>query len=188
MGAELSSEVKLTNLSVEAIAEFAGKFAILAEYQKLILDHNVDGESLDRMFKKFISENNGSSTLSSKLRNEVTRTRLQDGEGDPFSSQSGNPAVAAAVCEVSVEKSVSVAASVGKMSSDAFFLFGGDEDYKDGLTKKIHTLTRSMRDECCSNDAGKWRSEFDYVVVEAAVETRESEVRVPARYTLTQLP
>jgi hypothetical protein len=41
-----------------------------------------------------------------------------------------------------------------------------------GLKNKIAFLTqsRSVEEECCSNDDGKWKSYYDYVVDEAAVE------------------
>jgi hypothetical protein len=79
--------------------------------------------------------------------------------------------------EITAEE-IEPASRIRKFDSDAFFLFGDENDYKDGLTKKIQFLTRSMQDECYNNDRGTWKKDFDYVVYEPAVEVRESEKRV----------
>ena len=56
-------------------------------------------------------------------------------------------------------------------SQPQYFKLGGIEDYKDGLTKKIvGGLYRSMEEECTTNEDGKWKDEFDYIVNQPAFE------------------
>ena len=52
-------------------------------------------------------------------------------------------------------------------------MFGNIEDYLDGLTKKLVGLTRSIEQECCENEAGKYWKDFEYVARQAAVELVE---------------
>jgi hypothetical protein len=63
-------------------------------------------------------------------------------------------------------------------ASLSHMVFGSDEDYKDGLTKKITSLDHSMEEECSTNDGGKWKKEFDYVVNGIATESRENKNRI----------
>jgi len=49
-------------------------------------------------------------------------------------------------------------------------VFGDDSDFKDGLNKKIKSLYRSMEEECYSNDNGKWKKHYDYIVYQPAFE------------------
>ena len=49
-------------------------------------------------------------------------------------------------------------------------VFGDDSDFKDGLNKKIKSLYRSMEEECYSNDDGKWKNHFDYIINQPAFE------------------
>lgn len=58
------------------------------------------------------------------------------------------------------------------------FVFGGADDFRDGLTKKIKKLKRSMRQECLTNDGGKWVGEFSYAVEQAAEVKRIKATRV----------
>lgn len=58
-----------------------------------------------------------------------------------------------------------------KFSTNAkYFIFGTEDTYKEGLQKKIDVLNRSMEEECISNDNGKWKSEYMYIVYEKAKE------------------
>jgi hypothetical protein len=53
-----------------------------------------------------------------------------------------------------------------------FFVFGGDAEYRDGLTKKINDyFSRSIEEECMNNEDGKWAEHYKYVVEQPAVET-----------------
>lgn len=53
-----------------------------------------------------------------------------------------------------------------------FFVFGGDVEYRDGLTKKIKDyFSRSIEEECLSNEDCKWAEHYKYVVEQPAVET-----------------
>ena len=49
-------------------------------------------------------------------------------------------------------------------------VFGDNSDFKDGLNKKIKSLYRSMEEECYSNDNGKWKKHYDYIVYQPAFE------------------
>ena len=55
----------------------------------------------------------------------------------------------------------------------SFMVFGDDGDFKDGLTKKIGFLERSMEEECLTNDGGKWANDYRYIVEESAGTIRE---------------
>jgi len=61
-----------------------------------------------------------------------------------------------------------------------YFVYGDDEDYKYGLTKKIKSLSRSMEDECTLNENGRYRKDYEYVVYGKAVEVVE-DVKNPNR-------
>ena len=50
------------------------------------------------------------------------------------------------------------------------FVFGDENEYKDGLLKKINGLYRSIEEECLTNDGGKWKDEFEYVLYKSARE------------------
>jgi hypothetical protein len=49
-------------------------------------------------------------------------------------------------------------------------IFGDKSKFKDGLTRYIHKLDRSMEEECRDNDNGHWYSEYQYIVHEVAFE------------------
>jgi len=53
---------------------------------------------------------------------------------------------------------------------EGYMVFGAVSSFKDGLVKKIKNLYRSMEEECYSNDEGKWKKHFDYIVNQPAFE------------------
>lgn len=66
-----------------------------------------------------------------------------------------------------------------KFSSDVqYFVFGNNDDFKDGLTKRIKVLSKSMEFECCNNENGIWAAEFNYVVNQPAVENKAAAHRI----------
>lgn len=66
---------------------------------------------------------------------------------------------------------VDAQSSNSKFSSNVeHFVFGKDDDFRDGLTKKVKKLVRSMEVECTSNDNGAWKNEYNYVACGKAVE------------------
>ena len=65
------------------------------------------------------------------------------------------------------------AADLKYTTSPEDMVFGDHTDFKDGLTTKIQVLERSMEEECTTNDGGKWKEQYDYVVNEEATELHE---------------
>ena len=51
-----------------------------------------------------------------------------------------------------------------------YFVYGTEEDFRDGITKRVSDLNRSIEEECTSNENGKYLSEFMYVAYQAASE------------------
>lgn len=79
----------------------------------------------------------------------------------------------------STENGSSLLTETGKFDTipEKFFVFGDEAHYVEGLTTKIKELTRSMEEECTTNDSGKWKEAYNYVVYEKAVEISADPMR-----------
>ena len=53
-----------------------------------------------------------------------------------------------------------------------YLVYGTEEDFRDGITKRINPdLNRSIEEECTTNENGKYKSDFMYVVHHTACES-----------------
>jgi len=51
-----------------------------------------------------------------------------------------------------------------------YFIFGDEKTFRHGLKNKVRKLTRSMEEEAVTNDNGKWKDAYKYVVYQPAFE------------------
>jgi hypothetical protein len=162
----------------EVVRSIAPKFA---PYAKAFLDHGIDGESLlsfsieklneygivvkgihrDRLLRELNNIRNINSAILE--RGKATARVTHDPSSDKLSSR---PIIESTV-------------SGGKFNTlPQYFVFGNDQDFQDGLTKKVKQLTKSMECECITTEKGIWAKAYTYVTKEAAVEREDGPHRV----------
>ena len=143
----------LSQLSKTDISELITSIGpAYSKYNDKIIENEIDGSTLSMLSQEELTEafkDLGVSVLhSAKIRSELNKLKNNtdkeidnnNGTDDKFS------------CPVE------------------YFIFGTEQDFYDGLSGKVTQLTRSMEDECTTNENGKWKQDYQYVVYESASE------------------
>jgi len=157
----MGAGASLVSLTKEDIANYVRSVPKIEKCADLLLENEVDGTMLlgirDEEVAAFLDEIGITSPmLRSKLTGELIKIKHH--------LSSGNTAK---------EEGVVAQPQHENKFETQYMVFGDDEDFKYGLTKKIAYLDRSIEEECCENEGGKWKSHYDYVVKEAAFELVE---------------
>eukprot|EP01036_Dinobryon_divergens_P033385 gene33385-43162_t len=168
MGAASSlteNNIKFEQLSVSQVAEFCCSIGpAYVQYKEIIVKEGIDGAFIAALsgdeLKTILTEIGIKSTVHrTKIYAELMKLQSILTGGNEQKSESEIPKKEAELRELSkFEMPVN------------YFVFGGAEDYQDGLTKKIIGCFRSIEEECSNNDHGIWKEHYDYIVHQAAFE------------------
>jgi len=146
----------LNELSSQQVADYIGTLPQLNNYKGLFLDNYIDGQTLSVLTEPKIE----SFLADLGIENTVHRIRLC-GELVKMKTKFEKQAVS----EEAVVKAVVTSDEPNKFTLPTqFFKFGTADDFIDGLTKKLNYLYRSVEEECHTNDGGKWKEHYDYIV------------------------
>lgn len=149
-------------LSSNAVAEHVGNITQLSKYKGKIIEKHLNGEVLQGLDDKDVDKYLDELKVSVKLHRTRLKEELKNYKRFHGNQAAKNEAIAAVKSEYE---------EIVKFETKPEYIkFGNDDDFRDGLTRKIKDLVNSMQDECYNNEGGRWRKEFDYVVNEAAIE------------------
>ena len=180
MGAASSlteNNIKFEQLTVIQVADFCCSIGPAYEkYKDTIINEKIDGAFIATLsgdeLKTILNEIGIKSTVHrAKIYAELMKLQSILTGGNDLKTDSEVPKKEAELRESEVPKKESEPRELSKFEMPVnYFVFGGAEDYQDGLTKKIIGCFRSIEEECSINDHGIWKEHYDYVVHQAAFE------------------
>jgi hypothetical protein len=121
---------------------------IYALVSELVLDYGINSQELNYMSMEDVDE-----MLQEGIPSRIHRKRIS-----------------VLFSRLKEQMNSEAAAALKYTTSPKDLVFGDHTDFKDGLTTKIRVLERSMEQECTTNDGGKWKDMYNYVVNEEAQE------------------
>ena len=153
MGSGVSSP-SLSSLTKEDVANIVESIGeSYAKYKSVIIENEIDGSTIAHLNEQDLTEafkELGIGVIhTAKIRSTFIKL---SGSNNDVSSKSNSD-------EETQDKF---------LTQIQYFVFGSEEVFRNGLSGKVSTLSRSMEEECTLNDNGKGKADYLYVVYQNA--------------------